>query len=136
MKINDTPHKSSDLRVFEIGSTTWLLFNKERRRQIYNWFDFCYLFVCFLFVLVFVCLFVSNKRQNGWTDRAQILCRTSRDPREGLWMIKIKKSCVLKFFIFVQILKSWKSANFLFLFFNVYNENMFTIEIEDGREAP
>ena len=23
-------------------------------------------------VYVFVCLFVSNKRQNGWTDRAQI----------------------------------------------------------------
>ena len=23
------------------------------------------------------CLFVSNKRQNGWTDRAQILCGTS-----------------------------------------------------------
>ena len=24
----------------------------------------------------------------------------------------------------------------LFLFYNVYKENMFTIEIEDGREAP
>ena len=40
-------------------------------------FDFLYLYinstiVCFLFV--------SNKRQNGWTDRAQILCRTLRDP--------------------------------------------------------
>jgi len=34
------------------------------------------------------CLFVSNKRQNGWTDRAQIFCGTSRDHREGLWMIK------------------------------------------------
>ena len=30
-----------------------------------------------------------------------------------------------------------KSANFFSsLFFNVYNENMFTIEIENGREAP
>ena len=37
-----------------------------------------------LSVCLFVCLFVSNKRQNGWTHRAQILCRTSRDPREGL----------------------------------------------------
>ena len=35
-----------------------------------------------------VCLFVSNKRQNGWTDRAQIFCGTSRDHREGLRMIK------------------------------------------------
>ena len=40
-----------------------------------------------------VSLFVSNKRQNGWTDRAQILFGTSRDPREGLWMIKISNIC-------------------------------------------
>jgi len=46
-----------------------------------------------LSVLVFVCLFVSNERQNGWIDRAQIFCGTSRDHREGLWMIKIKKMC-------------------------------------------
>ena len=31
-----------------------------------------------------VCLFVSNKRQNGRTDWAQFFCGTSRDPREGL----------------------------------------------------
>ena len=36
-------------------------------------------------------VFVSNKRQNGLTDRAQIVCRTSNGPREGLWMIKFKK---------------------------------------------
>ena len=36
-----------------------------------------------------------------------------------------------------MFLKSWKSAKFIFsLFFNVYNENMFTIEIEDGRHKP
>ena len=40
-----------------------------------------------LSVCLFVCLFVCNKRQNGWTDRAQICCGTSRDHREGLWMI-------------------------------------------------
>ena len=28
------------------------------------------------------------------------------------------------------------SEIFFSLFFNVYNENMFTFEIEDGREAP
>ena len=33
--------------------------------------------------MVFVCVFVSKKRQNGWTDQAQILCGNSRDPREG-----------------------------------------------------
>ena len=29
-----------------------------------------------------------------------------------------------------------KSANFFVLFYNVHKENMFTIEKEDGREAP
>ncbi len=32
---------------------------------------------------------------NGWTDRAQIFCGTSyRDPREGLWKIKISNICL------------------------------------------
>ena len=52
-----------------------------------------------------VWLFLSNKRQNDWTDWAQILCGVLRDPREGLWMIKILKICVSNFFIFV---KFWK----------------------------
>ena len=39
-------------------------------------------------VCLSVCPFVSNKRQNGWTDRAQILCGTSHDPREGFWIIE------------------------------------------------
>ena len=38
-----------------------------------------------------VCPFVSNKRQNGWTDWVQILFRISHDPREGLWMLSITK---------------------------------------------
>ena len=42
-----------------------------------------------------VCLFVSNKRQNVWTDRNQILCETSLDPREIICMIKI--SIILNF---------------------------------------
>ena len=80
-------------------------------------------------------LIVSNKRQNCWTDRVQTFCRTSRDPREGLWMIKIEKNLCLKVFYFCKIfLKAWKSAIFfinprIFFFFNVYNEIMFTIEI-------
>ena len=49
-----------------------------------------------LSVCLFVCLFVANKRQNGWTDRAQIFCGTSCDPREGLWMIKFSKICLFK----------------------------------------
>ena len=73
------------------------------------------------FVCLSVCPFVSNKRQTGGTDRAQILCRTSRKPREGLWKIKISK-------ISLQ-----QNSTF---FYNVFKEKMFKIEIEDGREAP
>ena len=42
--------------------------------------------ICIYTLLVFVGLFVSNKRQNGWTERVQILCGNLHDPREGLWI--------------------------------------------------
>ena len=48
-----------------------------------------------------VCLSLSNKRQNGRTDRAHM---TSHDTRESLWRIKISRvsfqqnSIVIKFF--------------------------------------
>ena len=44
-----------------------------------------------LSVLVFDFWCVSNKHRNGWTDRAQLLCGTSHDPREGSCIIKISK---------------------------------------------
>ena len=89
-------------------------------------------------------VFVSNKRQNGWTDRAQIFCGTSRDHREGLWMIKISNICLLQNSIFIKILKILKIHEFFcenpriifVLFYDVHKENMFTINLEDGREAP
>ena len=95
--------------------------------------------VC-LSVCLFVCLFVSNKRQNGWTDRAQILCGTSRDPRESLWMIKIFVS--IKIRSSLNFWKFWKSTKFFVknpriifvLFYDVHKENMFTINLEDGRD--
>ena len=91
-----------------------------------------------------VCLFVSNKCQNGWTDRAQIFCGTSRDPREGLWMIEILNICLHQNSIFIIFWKFWKSTKFFcenpriifVLFYDVHKENMFTINLEDGREAP
>ena len=43
-----------------------------------------------------VCPFVSNKRQNGWTDRAQIVCGTSHVPKEVLWYIKIERKKILE----------------------------------------
>ena len=89
------------------------------------------------------CLFVSNKRQNGWTDRAQIFCGTSRDHREGLWMIKISNICLHQNSIFIQFLKILKiheifceNPRIIFvLFYDVHKENMFTINLEDGHEG-
>ena len=83
-------------------------------------------FAC-LYVWVSVSLYPINKRQNGWFD--QIFFGTSRDPREGFWMIKI---CLHQNSIFKN-----KIREVLFVFVNnVHKENMFTMEMEDGREAP
>ena len=51
-------------------------------------------------LLVHVFPSVFNKRQNCWTDRAQIFCGISRDHREDLWMIKFSKTCVHQNLIF------------------------------------
>ena len=50
---------------------------------------FTYLYIYFACLCLSVCPFVSNKRQTGGTDRAQIFCGPSHDPREGLWNIKV-----------------------------------------------
>ena len=55
-----------------------------------------------LLVCLGVRFFVSNKRQNGFTDRAQTLCGTSHDPREGLWMIKTLKISAQQNSIFIN----------------------------------
>ena len=83
---------------------------------------YCYINLCYCYLYTnlacrSVCLFASNKRQNGWTDRVQILCGTSRDPREGLWIIKILIICVSKFYIFVKFWRCakkilWNAQNF------------------------
>ena len=80
-------------------------------------------------------MFLTNKRQNGWTDRDQILCGTSRDPREGLWMIKITKICQQQNSIYIKFRKSTifkKKIRKLFCLFLF----LFTIEIKDGGKAP
>ena len=99
----------------------------------FGWSFSLYLLLVCLFVYLFICLFVSNKRQNGWTDRA------SRDPRKGLWMIEFSKICLLHKIRFVKILKIRKIClikSVKFLFYNLNKENMFTMEMKDGREAP
>ena len=89
-----------------------------------------------------VCLFVSNKRQNGWTDRAQFFCGTSRDPREGLWMIKISNICLHQNSIFIKFLKIlkiheiflWNPRIIFVLFHDVHKENMFTINLGEAQK--
>ena len=76
---------------------------------------------------VSVCPFVSNKRQNGLADRAQISCGTSCDPREGLWVIKnlkTLKNSIFKSFENPQILFR-KSAKFVvFVLYCLQRENV------------
>ena len=95
-----------------------------------NYLIYLYIYKFGLSVMVGVCLFVSNKRQNGWIDWAQILCGTSHGPKEGLWMNKDIKISLQQNSIFIKI---WKSTKFflqnpqtfcLFLFDNVYKEKM------------
>ena len=54
-------------------------------------FIFIYIYFSCLPFCLGLCLFVSKKRQNGWTDGAQIFCVTSGEPMEGFWMIKFSK---------------------------------------------
>jgi len=73
-----------------------------------------------------VCLFVFSKRQNGWTDRAQIVWGNSRDPREGLWIIKILKF-VFKSFYFCKNLEMREKIlwyPYFFLFFYTVKREM------------
>ena len=89
-------------------------------------------------------MFVSNIRQNGGTNQTLILCGTSHDPREGLWMLRITKSCLPQFLILRKILKIHKNknANQQKKTINVLSnrkcckiEQQFKIELEVGREA-
>ena len=79
-----------------------------------------------LSVLVSVCLFVSSKRQNGWTDRAQIFLWDITWP-QGRFMNDLNdqnfKYWLHQNSIFIKFLKKfkihefflWKSANYFCL---------------------
>ena len=120
------------------------IFTKNTTVLLFFFSNLLYINLACLFVCYVVCLFVSNKRQNGWTDRAQIFCATSRDPREGLWMIKISNICLHQNSNFIKFLKILKiheifcqNLRIIFvLFYDVHKENMFRTNLEDGREAP
>jgi len=64
--------------------------------------------------IYFACLSV------WWFICIQILCGTSHDPIEGLWMIKISKISLQQNSTVIKFWKTTKSANFFsFLFYNV-----------------
>jgi len=89
-----------------------------------------YINLACLGVCLSVCLFVSNKRLNGCTDRAQFFCGTSRDSREGFWIMKISNIClhqnsiVNKFFKILKIREIFcENPRIIFvLFYDVHKE--------------
>ena len=92
--------------------------------------DLIYVFICNLSIYILclsVCLFVSNKRQHGWTDQALILCGTLHDPREGLWMIKISKISLQQQLIFI---KFWKTTKYCYKITNFFVIVFFQIKIK------
>jgi len=75
-------------------------------------------FAClWLFARPFVCPFVSNKRQKGWTDLIQFLCGTSHEKNvfKNVWFL-LNFENARKFFI--------KSAKFFRYCFILYKEKM------------
>ena len=68
------------------------------------------------FACLSICLFVSNKRQNSWTDRVQILYGTSRKVHEWskLKIILQQNSIFINFWNSTKYFD--KSANFIFVF--------------------
>ena len=131
-----------ELKEFFSNKTIIIIIVNQLHKTIHNGISSIYKFglsVC-LSVMVSVCLFVSNKRQNGWTDRGPNFLWD----REGLWKIKISNIClhqnsiVIKFFKILKIHEIFcENPRIIFvLFYDVHKENLFTINLEDGREAP
>ena len=106
---------------------------------------YIYLFICYVFYLnilfLSVCLFVSNKRQNGWTDRVPNFVWALTRPQRRVLNDEIFKIVCRKVFIFVKI---WKCAEkyyeiskhfFIFILYKEIKPQL-KVEIEDGRGAP
>ena len=91
-----------------------------------------------LLVCLSVCLFVSNKRQNSWTDQAQILCvRPHMILGTKISKISIQQNSIFLNFENPRIFLCKIPELYLLLFYNVYKKiKMFTIELKDGLEAP
>ena len=73
------------LNVFSLCSLDYLKFYlaSKSRLPIIEFFGYTFLKLalrCIYLACLSICLFVSNKRQNGGTDRAQILCGPHMTP--------------------------------------------------------
>ena len=133
-----------------MSACSWFLFLKFK--MSWSWYrPFWHIFQLDYFLYtnlacLGVFLFVSNKSQNGWTDRAQILCGTSRDHREVYEWLKLKKIVFRSFLVLKNFenarKKFMKFANFFIIFFYCTKRRcsqitpQFKVEIEDGRDAP
>ena len=81
------------------------MYSQFSEKNLFNEKDFCFqTSIHIYFAYLGACLFVYNKRQNGWTDWSQILCDTSHDPRYSEF-----QEVVSKFFDFCKILKLQKN---------------------------
>ena len=85
MKITKYDVLPKNFMALNLAVLQYLVTRPKTEKKLSNEFKLhLYINLACLFVCLSLCLFVSNKRQNGSTDRAQIFCGTSRDPREGL----------------------------------------------------
>ena len=87
------------------------------------------------FACLGVCLFVSNKSQNGSQPNGPKFCvAPNMAPGKVYVWSKFQISASNKIWFFKKIRNA---QTFFFLFNNVNKEKMiFSIEIEDGRETP
>ena len=84
---------------------------------------------------LFVCLYPINVKTTEPIGLKFLWDLT--EPQGRFMQIKISNICLHQNSIFIKFLKIFKIHEFFCLisFYNVYKANMFTIEIEDGREA-
>ena len=91
--------------------------------------------------VLLVCLFVSNKHQNGWNDPAQISVGPHKTSGKVYEWSKLKKFASNKVWFSENFEKPWnfciKSVKFFSFCFAMYTKRkLFMIGIEDWREAP
>ena len=83
-----------------------------------------------IYIYLLVCLFVSNKRQNGWTVRPQFFVGPRVTPEKVCGWSNFQKfpSNKIRFLKILRIHEIFFIKSAIFLFNNVFKENMFAIE--------